>query len=123
MKYRGNTILIQKPAGTGKSNLAKAVAEGFGFWVEVTIEDLKTPFRLGQTLTKSPQTVIVKEFDPTPENIRIAEDIVQLDMVCIECMGKPTMKHNAPNYIFVTNNMSPISIGTREQRFMIWDES
>ena len=115
MLKNGKTLIITGAQGAGKTLLAQAVADGYGKWVTVTMNDVMSSYCLGNILRESPDVIIVEE-------VRLVNDMRALvgdDQLLIEHRGQEPELVNTPNFIFVMGHPDPIPLSHNDRRFMI----
>ena len=116
---KGQALVIQGPQGSGKTVLARKIAERYGSFIEIDAYQLKTRRDLNDLLEKGVSTVICDEI---PEEIKVQSFLKLLIKSKPSWWkhGKPKLV-NVPNFIFCTGNPSPLP--GNDRRFWVVDAS
>lgn len=118
---KGQALVIYGPQGSGKTILARKIAECYGSFIEIDAYQLKTRRDLNDLLGKGVSTVICDEI---PEEIDVQSFLKLLitngTALVEKKHGKPKIV-SVPNFIFCTGNPSPLP--GNDRRFWVVDAS
>lgn len=109
-------LIITGAQGTGKSILAKIIAESRGEYITVSIDEFYSQ-RFSPDGIDEAATVIMEEFNPTPENIVLAKSLVTNQRLEVEFKMCSPFTIETPHFIFVAD--APVSLSKDCRRFNV----
>jgi cytidylate kinase len=114
-------ILIQGPAGSGKTKLAKVMAKMAGLpYSVVSVSELnRGPFALAGVLLPEPKTVIVEEFTGSDSDLQLAKSLVTSKEIEVPVQGQASRVIKTPNFIFCSGSKNPLNLGEGDRRFEV----
>jgi len=110
-------LIITGAQGTGKSILAKIIAESRGKYITASLEDLIGPTHFSPAGIDKVNTAIVEEFNPTPKNIGLAKVLMTNQRLEVKFQMRDPFTIETPHFIFVTN--MPLVLDADERRFKV----
>jgi hypothetical protein len=102
---RGRALVLVGPQGSGKTKKAHELAAQTGRYIEMSVNEISSPFQLGNALASEPATVIVELDRPLDERLTTTLKglITNTHTVCHRKMREP-ISVRTPNFIFCTGN-------------------
>lgn len=102
------------------ATLAREIAGAHGEFTEITASEIfGHPFGLGACIKPGVETVVVREFSGTEEELTLAKVLVSEREVMVERKGKLPELEKLPNFIFCSGSKNPIPVDTADRRFIV----
>jgi phage/plasmid-associated DNA primase len=101
VKDRPKTLLIRGDQGSGKTTLARHIAQVAGRYVELSMLELTQPFGLSALADhgKPVATIIIDEFGGSLLESGVLEQLLESDMVSVNRKGLTPRKVSRPHVI------------------------
>jgi energy-coupling factor transporter ATP-binding protein EcfA2 len=110
-------LVIVGPQGSGKSLLARKIAESLGTYAETCFSVLSSPFDLGVLLMGKPATLILEEFSHQRVIRNGLKNLITSDTMLMCRRGQMDTTVPTPNFIFCSGD--PLPMGVDDRRFHV----
>jgi hypothetical protein len=115
-------LIIQGPQGSGKSAIARAIAEIHGTVAVINAGDTWSGFWLSSALQDNPDVLIVEEC--RADTLTGNDDLLAIagyDTICVPVKGMKPLQVKTPSLILVSNSADPIKLPSIDRRFVVLD--
>lgn len=117
---RGQALVLVGPQGCGKTRMAHELAAQAGPYVQLEVEEVVSPLKLGNALATEPATVIVDVGGPIGMKCltQLKQLITASHIQCKRHMREPTTVRT-PHFIFCTGDRDFLHVSPTDRRFHV----
>lgn len=122
MKYKlkkGQALVITGTQCSGKTTLARKIAESYGSFAHIGAARLMENFGLSEAMESEPKTLIVDGFPTEQEAVNSLKALITSDTVCVNRRFSEPSVVNTPNFIFCSGHADPLKLAEGERRFRV----
>ncbi|HEY3432524.1 MAG TPA: DUF5906 domain-containing protein [Rhodocyclaceae bacterium] len=116
---QGQALVIVGAQGSGKTTLARKIAERYGSFIEVSADRLESHQGLNDLLAHAKQTVIVEGFPENKEQQCWLKALITTPTIKVEKKYGVAETVKVPNFIFCTSDADPLPKIEPGRRFRV----
>jgi hypothetical protein len=115
----GQALVIAGSRRSGKTALAREVAERAGTYSEIEGADFDTPFGLAHAMRSQPATLIVEGLPETTRGYSLVKHAISNETFELNAKGEAPRQVRTPNLIFCTGWADAVRVDAADRRFHV----